>query len=135
MELFRCRKVVKDVLRIRFISDIDHPRKIPFEMRIILVESLLNEDRVPVILGEDDRLTKNVSARNFLTPLHQCLKHLVNGIGIEEPLIQGCGIHRFGNSSFSSSHSIASHSSFSSSVRSSYLIPLAELELATSTGA
>ena len=85
-------EVVEDVLRVRLVV-VDHAREAALEVGIILIEALLNEQRVLVVLGEHDGLGKPVAAVHFLTARHQVLQNLVHGIGVEEPLVDRAGVY------------------------------------------
>jgi hypothetical protein len=103
-------------------------------VRVVGVEALGDEVGVVVVLGEDDGLAQPVAARHLLALGHQGFEHLVDGVGVEQPLVDRLGIDLVGWCRPRSTSS-ASHSSFSSSERSSYLMPsrwnLSGTEIAT----
>ena len=83
-------------------------------MRIVGVEPLLDELRVVLVLGEDDGLAQPVAARHLQPVGHQVRQHLVDRVVVEQPLVDRLGARRC-RAVPSSSHSSASHCSFSSS--------------------
>lgn len=46
-----------------------------------------------LVLGKDDRLPETVAARHLYPPYHQMLQHLVDGIRVEQPLVDPRRIH------------------------------------------
>jgi hypothetical protein len=50
-----------------------------------------------LVLGEDDRLAEPVAARHLLAPRHQVLQHLVDGVLVEQPLVDRLGLDAVGN--------------------------------------
>ena len=71
----------------------DHPREMAGEVRIGRIEARLDELRMRLVLGEDDRLPQPVAARHFLAARHQVLQHLVYRVLIEEDFkLGGIGI-------------------------------------------
>ena len=88
--IFR-RKVVDQALRVLgFVRH--HPGKVAFQMRVIGIETFGDKIRVVAILGENDGFTQPVAAGDFLALGHQGFQHLIDGVGVEQPLIDGLGI-------------------------------------------
>ena len=66
-------------------------------MRVVRIEALVDELRVVVVLGEDDRLAEPVAVRDLQPMRHQMLEHLVDGVGVEQPLVDRGGIDLVGD--------------------------------------
>jgi hypothetical protein len=56
-------------------------------MRIIGIEALNDELRMVMILGEDDRFPEPIACGDFQSMGHQVLKHLVDGVRVEQLLV------------------------------------------------
>lgn len=64
------RKFINQTLRV-FGEVIDDPRKVPRVLRIVVVETLLDELCVIVVAGKQDRLAQSVATLDFQPLLHQ----------------------------------------------------------------
>ena len=71
-----------------------HPGELALVVRVVDVEALGDELGVVVVLGEHDGLAQAVAAGHLLALGHQVRQHLVHGVGVEQPLVQGGGVHR-----------------------------------------
>ncbi len=65
-------EIVDQGLRIGGIVIYD-PGEVTFEMGIVLVKPLLDEEGMLMVLGEDDRLTEGISPLHLQAVLHQML--------------------------------------------------------------
>ena len=86
--LVRFFELVQEVLRLAFVV-VNDPQKGPTVLRVILVEPLLNEKSVLVVLGEDDGLSNAVPSCHLDAIGHEVFEHLVDGVGVEEPFVEG----------------------------------------------
>ena len=84
--LVRLAEIVDQRLRIIGL-EIDHSREGALEVRVVGIEALRDELRVLLILGEDDRLAEPVAGGDLQSVRHQVLEHLVDGVGVEQPLV------------------------------------------------
>ncbi|MDA8116807.1 MAG: hypothetical protein M0000_05345 [Actinomycetota bacterium] len=66
-------------------------------MRVVRVEALGDELGVSLVLREHNRLPESVAPRNLYTAGHQVPQYLVHCVGVEEPLIDGFGLHAIGH--------------------------------------
>ncbi len=82
------REVVEQALRIRGVV-IDDAGEVPRVPRVVVVEPLLDERRVLVVAREDDRLGQAVPTVDLVAVLHQMPQHLVDGVAVEEPVVDG----------------------------------------------
>ena len=60
-------------------------------MRIVFVKAIDDESRVIMVLGENNGLSQPVAVRDLQTLGHEPFERLVDGVGIEQPLVEGCG--------------------------------------------
>ena len=75
----------------------DDPGEVPgIQRRVVDIEAFLDEVGVLLVLGEDDRLAQSVAASNSYAFGHQVLEHPVDGVGVEEPLVELCGAYLVG---------------------------------------
>ena len=61
-------------------------------MRVVDIETLSDELRVIVVFGKDNRLAEPVAGRHLEPVRHQVFEHLVDCVGVEQPLIDGRSI-------------------------------------------
>ena len=61
-------------------------------LRVVVIESLLDELRVRVVASEEDRLGQPVPPFDCVAMLHQVLEHLVHRVLVEEPAVDGGGV-------------------------------------------
>ncbi len=80
--LVRLLEVADERLRVRDL-EVDDPREIALELRIVRVEPLGDEERVIVVLGEDDRLAETVASGHADPARHQVRQHLVDSVLVE----------------------------------------------------
>ena len=66
-------------------------------MRVGKIEPLGDEAGVMLVLGEYDRLAEPVAGGDLLAVGHQMLEDLVDGISVEEPPVDGGGVHAVGD--------------------------------------
>jgi hypothetical protein len=88
--LVLAREVVDQALRVLGLEG-DDPRERTLQVRVVGVETLGDELGVLLVLGEDDRLAQPVAACDLEAPRHQVLEHLVHGVLVEEPPVDGLG--------------------------------------------
>ena len=69
----------------------DDAGKLALVVRIVRVEAFSDELGMVVVLGEDDGLAQPVAACDLLAVGHQVLKHLVDRVRVEQPLVDRCG--------------------------------------------
>ena len=81
-------ELVQEVLRLAFVV-VNDPQKGPTVLGVIFVEPLLNEEGVLVVLGEDDGLSNAVPSCHLDAIGHEVFEHLVDGVGVEEPFVEG----------------------------------------------
>lgn len=75
----------------------DDACKLTLELRIVHVEALGDELRVVLILGEYDGLAKSVTAGYRESAGHHVREHLVDGVFVEEPSVNGRGFDAIRN--------------------------------------
>ena len=92
----RLTEVVNQVLAV-VDGVVNDASKVAGQMRIMGVEAFLNKLGVLVVLGEDDGLAQAVAAGHFQAMFHQALQHAVHGVRVEEPGVEGGGVHAVGN--------------------------------------
>ena len=68
--------------------EIDHAGEMAGKVRVVGVEALRDELGMGVVLGEDDRLAEPVAVLDLDAVRHQVLEHLVDGVGVEQPLVE-----------------------------------------------
>ena len=107
------RKVVDQRLGVVDLK-IDDPGEMAHLVRVIGVEPLRDERGVVVVLGEDDGLAQFVAIIDLQPVRHQVLQHLSTVSALNSHLLSA-GASTLAGTSPSSSHSSASHFSFSSS--------------------
>jgi hypothetical protein len=83
-------EVVDERLRVRHAVR-DHPGESPAVLGVLQVEAALDEVRVVAVLGEDDGLAQDVTARDLVTLAHQRRQHLVDRVLVEEEAVQLLG--------------------------------------------
>ncbi len=71
----------------------NHPGKVPGVFRVVVVETLFDKVRVGLVAGEDDGLAEAVATLHLMAVLHKVLETLVHGVLIEQPVVQGGGVH------------------------------------------
>ena len=74
----------------------DDTREMSRKMRIGDVEPLFDELGVRLVLGEDDGLAEAVAARDLQPFRHHICQHLVDGVGVEQPVVDGLWIDAVG---------------------------------------
>ena len=72
-------------------------RELALVVRVVGVEALGDELGVGLVLGEDDRLAEPVAARDLQAARHQVLQHLVDGVLVEQPLVDRRGLDPVGD--------------------------------------
>ena len=85
-------KVVEDALWV-FCVVVDDACEVSCVMRVVEIETLLDEYRVVVIAGEDDGLAESVASFDLEAFFHQVLEHFVYRVGIEQPTVDCGGLH------------------------------------------
>src|SRR5262249_16353339 len=66
--------------------------ELPFQMRVVDIEPLLDELSMILVLGKDDRLPEPVAAGDPQPARHQVLEYLVYRIDVEQPLVNRCSL-------------------------------------------
>ena len=117
----RLREVVDEGLGVLRLER-DDPRELALVVRVVGVEALRDELGVVVVLGEDDGLAEPVAARHLCPRVIRCSSTLSTVSLLKSHRLTASASTRSGTLP-SSSHSSASHCSFSSSDRSSYVMP------------
>jgi hypothetical protein len=85
------REVVDQALRVLGLEG-DDPGELAPQVRVVGVEALGDELGVALVLGEDDRLAQPVAAGDLEPVRHQVLEHLVDGVLVEQPLVDRRGL-------------------------------------------
>ena len=67
------------------------------EVRVIDVEALGDEVGMVLVLGKDDGLPQAVAAGHLEAARHQVGEHLVDGVGVEQPLVDRRGLDALGD--------------------------------------
>ncbi len=89
------RELVDEVLRVLGAVG-DDPGELTAVLGVVDVEALGDELGVRLVLGEDDRLAQPVPAVDLGAVEHQVGEHLVDGVGVEQPLVQRRSRHHVG---------------------------------------
>ena len=89
-------EVVDQALRILGLEG-DDTGELTLVVRIVDVEPLGDELGVLLVLGEDDGLAQPVATGHLQAARHQVLQHLVHGVLVEEPLVDGLGLDPVGH--------------------------------------
>ena len=74
---------------------IDDAGEVPGVPRVVAVEARFDERRMLVIAREDDRLGKSVATVDGAAVLHEMLQHLVDGVAVEQPTVDGGRVDPF----------------------------------------
>ena len=91
--------VVDQTLRILGLER-DDARELPLEVRIIRVEPVRYEIGVRLVLGKEDGLAEPIASGDLQTARHQVREDLVDRVFIEQPLVDGLGLHSIGDVPF-----------------------------------
>ena len=94
--LFLVRGAVDQALRVLRLEG-DDAGDLALVVRIVGVETLGDELRVGLVLGEEDRLAKPVAAGDREATGHKVRQHLVHGVLVEQPLVDRFGIDPVGH--------------------------------------
>ena len=78
----------------------DDAGELALVVRIAGIEALGDELGMRLILGENDGLAQTVATGNGQATGHQVRQHLVHGVLVEQPLVDGFGRHLFWNIAF-----------------------------------
>ena len=81
-------EVINQILSVGFVV-IYYPAELPLQVRITIVEALLDKHGVVVVFRKDNSLTEPVTSRYHDTVAHQVLQHLVHRVDVEQPVVQG----------------------------------------------
>ena len=84
-------EVVEEALRIGRIV-VDDAREGSFVLRVVVIETLLDELGVRVVASKEDRFGQPIPAFYCVAMLHQVLEHLVYRVLVEEPAVDGGGV-------------------------------------------
>lgn len=106
------RKIIYQRLRIFSLKG-NNAGELPGDMRIGEVEPLLDEFRMGLVLGEDDRIPDPVTACHLHAVNHHMSQHLVDGVGIQQPFVDGLRIVAIRRIAIFVIHSSMSHCSCS----------------------
>ena len=74
----------------------DHCRERAVVLRIGVIEARGDEIGVLLVLGEDDGLAEAVAARHTVATRHQDFQRLIDGVGVEQPLVDRLRRHLIG---------------------------------------
>ena len=74
---------------------IDDAGEVPRVPRVVVVEPRFDERRMLVIAREDDRLGQSVATVDGVAVLHEMLQHLVDGVAVEQPTVDGGRVDPF----------------------------------------
>ncbi len=70
-------------------------RKCPAILRVLLVETILDKLRMIVRTRKHNGFAQFVAAFHFDTVFHEVADHLVDGVGVEQPFVQGRRVDLF----------------------------------------
>ena len=93
----RGREPVDEVLNVGPRGVRDDRRRLAALLGEVRVEAFLDELGVLLVLREDDRLAEHVAALDVLSLIDEDLEDLVDGVFVEQPAVQDCGIHLVGD--------------------------------------
>ena len=81
-------ELVDEVLGVLLLI-VDHRQEVPGIVRELLLEALADGERMQVVAGEDDGLAQLVAALHLDAVRHHMRQGLVDGVGVEEPVVDG----------------------------------------------
>ncbi|MGC1481449.1 MAG: hypothetical protein WA771_13180, partial [Chthoniobacterales bacterium] len=84
-------KIVQQALRVLRVV-VDDPRKMAVVLRVMVVETSLDELRVLVVAGEDDRFSETIASLHLVPVFHEMAEGFVDRVFIEEPTVDRGGV-------------------------------------------